>query len=149
MRRAPALLALALALPLSACGSHGKVGIPEGRDKPWTEMDDSERMEHMGAVVMPRMQAVFESHDAERFADFSCATCHGASSADGDFHMPSASLPELDASNLYKKHRKESPEITKFMWKVVEPEMGSLLAQTYGFEGYISCSTCHIVHNEE
>lgn len=148
MRLAPALLVAGLASLSLACGVHGKTGIPEGRDKPWTEMDDGERLEHMSTVVMPRMQAVFEGFDPERFADFSCATCHGSSVADGDFTMPNPALPELDATKLYKKHRKESPEITKLMWKEVEPAMGDALAQTYGFEGYISCSSCHIVENE-
>lgn len=144
MRR---LIFATLLLPALACGPHGKVGVPEGRDKAWTEMDEPERMEHMAAVVMPRMQAVFQGYDPERFADFGCATCHGSGSGSGDFAMPNPGLPELDASNLYKKHRKESPEMVKLMWKQVEPAMGESLAQPYGFGGYISCERCHVVTN--
>ncbi len=138
-----------LAMPLLGCGAHGKTGIPEGRDEPWADMDHEERMEHMGAVVMPRMQAVFEGHDAERFSTFGCATCHGSGASDGSFAMPNPALPELDAANLYKKHRKESPDMVKLMWKHVEPEMGEALAVTYGFGGDISCASCHIVINQK
>jgi len=149
MRRlCPTLLAALLALPALACGPHGETGIPEGRDKAWTKMDHDERLEYMATVVSPRMKTVFQNFDPERFADFNCATCHGEG-ASGDFEMPNPELPELDASKLYKKHRKATPEITKLMWKEVEPTMGELLAQTYGFGGYVSCSSCHIVHNEK
>jgi hypothetical protein len=143
--------ALTLMLPplLGACGAHGKTGIPEGSEKAWADMDHDERMAHMGEVVMPRMQAVFEGHDAERFSTFGCATCHGGGASDGSFEMPNPGLPQLDAANLYKKHRKESPEMVKLMWKHVEPTMGEALAVTYGFGGAISCESCHVVVNQK
>lgn len=148
MRRALwSLPLLSLLIPLAACGPHGKTGIPEGRDQAWSELDESARMEHMAAVVMPRMQAIFQGHDPDRFADFGCATCHGSGASSGDFAMPNKELPRLDASNLYKKHRKESPKLVKLMWKEVEPAMGEALAETYGFDGYVSCELCHIVDN--
>lgn len=107
-------------------------------------------MEHMAAVVMPRMQEIFQGHDPERFADFGCATCHGNGAANGDFAMPNQGLPHLDASNLYKKHRKESGDMVKLMWKEVEPAMGESLAQTYGFgDAYVSCKLCHVVENAD
>jgi hypothetical protein len=142
---APALLCL----PLLACGPHGKMGVPEGREKPWQEMTQDERMEHMAAVVMPRTQAVFQGYDPKRFADFSCTTCHGGGAGNGSYEMPNPALPELDASNLYKQHRKESPEMVKLMWKELEPAMGEALAMTYGFGGAVSCDSCHIVHNQK
>ena len=142
---------LAASLLGVACGGvHGETGIPEGQDKPWAEMDHGERMAHMSTVVLPRMQPVFIGHDAERFADFSCATCHGTGAANGDFEIPNPNLPHLDAAGLYKKHRKESPDITKLMWKEVEPTFAEALAQTYGlgYDAQVKCSTCHIVENE-
>jgi hypothetical protein len=149
MARALCIVPLCL-LVLVACGPHGKTGIPEGQSKPWAEMDESERMEHMSTVVLPRMQAVFQGHDPKRFADFSCATCHGSGAANGDFHMPNESLPVLDAANFYKKPRKEHPEMVKLMWKKVEPAMGEALAVTYGLGGAeIACQSCHIVENLE
>lgn len=139
-----------LSLSLLACGPHGKTGIPEGQSKPWAEMDHDERMQHMGAVVMPRLQAVFEAHDAKRFADFGCVTCHGEGARDGSFEMPNPNLAELDAANLYRKHRQESPDMVKLMWKEVEPAMGEALAETYGMGGaQVSCASCHVVINGE
>jgi hypothetical protein len=143
----PSLVLSLCSLLVLACGPRGKTGVPEHCDKPWAELDDDERMQHMAAVVLPRMQAVFQAHDPERFANFGCATCHGSGSADGDYHMPSASLPVLDASKLYKQHRKDSGDMVKLMWKHVEPAMGEALAVTYGFGGAIDCQTCHIVEN--
>ena len=151
LRFAPAsLVTPLLALSLLACGPHGETGVPEGQSKPWADMDDDERMQHMAAVVMPRMQAVFQGHDPDRFADFGCATCHGSGSSNGTFDMPNPELPKLDAANLYKQHRKASPDITKLMWKEVEPAMGESLALTYGLgEAQLSCKSCHIVENLE
>ncbi|PRP91213.1 hypothetical protein ENSA5_57360 [Enhygromyxa salina] len=144
------VVALALlSLPLLACGPHGETGIPEGQETPWAEMDQSQRMEHMGAVVMPRMQAVFQGHDPDRFADFGCATCHGGGAGNGSFEMPNPALPTLDASKLYKKHRKVSPDMVKLMWKEVEPAMGEALALTYGLgDAEFSCASCHVVENQ-
>lgn len=150
MRQLVLPLALALlSLPLLACGPHGQTGIPEGQTKPWSDLDESERMQHMGAVVMPKMQAIFQGHDPERFADFGCATCHGGGSANGDFTMPNPALPVLDASHLYKKHRKESPDMVKLMWKQVEPAMGEALALTHGMgdDAQFNCASCHVVEN--
>lgn len=134
-----------------ACGPRGETGIPEGREKPWAEMDESERMEHMAKVVMPRMQAIFQGHDPERFADFGCATCHGSGPSSGNFAMPNPALPKLDAANLYKKHRKdpEQKDLLRVMWKEVEPAMGEALALTYGFGGQIECGSCHVVENAD
>ena len=145
LRFAPCLVVL-----LVGCGPHGKTGVPEGQTRAWAEMNESERMEHMASVVLPRMQAVFQGHDPERFADFGCATCHGSGAANGDYAMPNPALPVLDASNLYKKHRQQDPEMVKLMWKQVEPAMGEALAVTYGLGGAeLECASCHVVENQD
>jgi hypothetical protein len=107
-------------------------------------MSTGERIEHMSSVVAPRMQAHFQEFDRARFSDFGCPTCHGASAEDGSFAMPNPDLPHLDPSSFYKKHRKESPEIARFMWKVVEPEMANLLGLPRGEDGF-HCANCHVV----
>ncbi|NVB40491.1 hypothetical protein G6O69_21805 [Pseudenhygromyxa sp. WMMC2535] len=146
--RAPSLLlpCALLFVPLLACGPKGKVSVPEGADKTWAEMNEDERMAHMGAVVLPRMRAVFQAHDPERYASFGCATCHGHS---GSFEMPNPELPELDASNFYKQERQEHGDMVKLMWKEVEPTMGEALGVTYSFGGTIECHSCHVVLNED
>ena len=138
------------ALACLACGPKGKVEVPEGADKLWSEMDHGERMQHMGAVVMPRVRPVFQAHDAERFADFSCATCHGSGADRGDFAMPNPDLPKLYTANFYKKHRKEHPDIVKLMWQKVEPAVGEAIGVTYGLGGaQIECGSCHVEVGEE
>jgi cytochrome c553 len=142
-----AVLASALAL---ACKAKHPV-VPEGASRTWPEMNDKERAQHMGAVVLPRMKASFQQFDAERFADFSCGTCHGAGAEDGSFEMPNPGLPRLDPSGLYKKHRKATPEIADFMWKEVEPEMAELLGlPRYSFvkKSGFGCANCHLVEGE-
>lgn len=147
-RLAP-LSCLLLLLGLTACGPRGQTGVPEGWAKPWAELDEDERMQHMAAVVLPAMQEVFQGHDPERFADFGCATCHGGGAAQGEFAMPNAGLPVLDAAKFYKKHRQNDKEMVRLMWKIVEPAMGEALAVTHGFGGTIECQSCHVVENLE
>ncbi|MCA9686277.1 MAG: hypothetical protein KC457_29180 [Myxococcales bacterium] len=149
MTRLPALL-LPVALPValllltSACGPKGKVQIPEGADKQWSQMDESERMQHMSAVVLPRMRTVFQDHDPKRFADFDCATCHGSGANHGDFTMPNPELPQLHSAHFYKQERKQHGDMVRLMWQQVEPTMGEALGVTYSFGGTIDCAACHV-----
>jgi hypothetical protein len=121
--------------------------VPEGASKTWPEMSTGDRIEHMSSVVSPRMKALFQDFDKARFSDFGCPTCHGEGAEDGGFAMPNPSLPTLDASGLFKQHRKEAPEITRFMWKEVEPEMAALLGLPKGEEG-LHCASCHPMAGE-
>ena len=149
MRRTLFLGMLVCAL-VPACKAKDPV-VPEGASKTWPEMNDKERAEHMGAVVLPRMKALFQEFDGERFADFSCGTCHGPGAEDGSFEMPNPGLPHLDPSGVFKKHRKATPEIADFMWKEVEPEMAKLLGlPRYSFvkKTGFGCGDCHVVEGE-
>src|SRR5690606_3037379 len=68
-------------------------------DEPAVEFDamsPPEKIQYMKTTVAPRMKLVFQEHDAEEFAEFSCATCHGPGAKDGNFSMPTDSLPALD-----------------------------------------------------
>jgi len=123
----------------------GKVGTPDGASKTWAQMDHAERVDHMAKTVEPRLAAKFREWDAERYADFDCATCHGEGANDGTYAMPNPDLPHLEEKGLFKKHRKEQPEAVKFMWKVVEAEVADAMGLTYGPKGDIACWTCHVV----
>jgi hypothetical protein len=136
------LLSLALA---SASCARGKVVVPEGATKTWDEMAEDERMTHMKTVVAPRMKSMFQEFDGERFADFSCETCHGPGAAEETYALPNPELPQLDESKYYKKHREATPEMVDFMWKEVEPTMAELLGVTHGMKGDMNCSSCHVV----
>ena len=118
----------------------GDVEVPKGAQKQWADMNHDERMAHMSTVVLPKMKALFQGFDPERFADFDCQTCHRDS---GSFKMPNPELPTLVEKGFYRKHRKENPEITRFMWKEVEPAMGEALGQTWGPRGFVHCGLCH------
>lgn len=143
------MLTLTLALA-PACKAKEPV-VPEGASKPWPQMTDEEKAEHMGDVVLPRMKALFQEFDRERFAKFSCDTCHGVGAETGSFEMPNPGLPHLNAKSFYKKHRKATPEIADFMWKEVEPTMAQLLGlPRYSFvkKTGFGCASCHIVEGQ-
>ena len=129
---------------LSACKA-GQVRVPEGASQSWDTMDFEQRSAHMYDVVEPRMAEIFQEIDPERFADFECSSCHGQGDSEGHYRMPNPDLPTIDPAHMYKKHRKATPEMTHFMWKVVEPEMANLLGKSHGSKGAINCATCHVL----
>lgn len=102
---------------------------PVAGAKKFDDMNDDERKEHMKKVVVPRMAEVFREHDAKEFAKFGCSTCHGPGAKNGDFHMPSASLPKLSVANGFEKHMKKSPAMTKFMMEKVVPAMAETIGE--------------------
>lgn len=146
----PLRIALLLGLGMStipAC-KMGKVTTPKGADKLWSQMDRDERSAHMYGVVKPRMETLFSELDGERFADFDCGTCHGDNAEEVDWALPNPALPKLNPKAFYKKHRKATPEMADFMWKVVEPEMAELLGVTHGPKGMMECGSCHLLEGE-
>src|SRR5690349_2238439 len=54
----------------------------------WDDMTPEQRGRFMAEVVVPQMRPVFQGHDATRYAEFGCATCHGANAHDVGFRMP-------------------------------------------------------------
>lgn len=125
----------------------GKETTVAGFDQRWDELSVGDKTTYMIEVVEPKMRAAFEEHDAERFADFGCATCHGAGADDGTYAMPNPALPHLREKGFYKEHRKATPEITKFMWNGVDKPMGELLGKTVGHTGEFDCRSCHVIED--
>lgn len=103
----------------------------------WRELDFAERSRFMRDAIMPTMRALFSELDPERYASFSCATCHGQGAADGTFSMPSSDLPVLGGAaagtNDAQKQR-----MTEFMRNIVKPKMAELLG-----DSELRCSKCH------
>ena len=58
-------------------------------------MTHEAKREWMEAEVLPRMTDLFQAQDAERYAGFTCATCHGRNPEARNFEMPSRELPAL------------------------------------------------------
>lgn len=105
------------------------------------DMTAPQKMQHMKKVIAPEMAKVFQAHDAEEYAEFSCATCHGPGAKEGNFEMPSAALPALDQEEM-----DEHPEVTKFMMEAVVPKMAELLGEEpYNPETHqgFGCYDCH------
>ena len=146
------LVVLAMAALLGACG--GGAAEDDGAEPTstggestalaWRDMNDEQRGAYMRETVMPEMRAMFQEHDAERFADFGCATCHGENAREVGFHMPNGVAP-LDPSRLGAIFASEQP-MAQFMTQRVWPRMAELLGEPpfdpatgAGF----SCFNCH------
>lgn len=111
---------------------------------PWAEMSPEQRGAFMRDTVVPEMQAMFQEHDAERFADFGCATCHGETARDVGFRMPNGVAP-LDPSQIPAVFQSDRP-MAQFMTQRVWPRMAELLGEApYDSEtgAGFSCLRCH------
>ena len=64
---------------------------------PWKQMTKQQRGRYMKQVVTPKMQALFQAHDAKHYTKFGCATCHGKDAKAKGFEMPNPDLPKLPA----------------------------------------------------
>lgn len=95
----------------------------------------------MKAVVVPKMRPVFQNHDAKKFSNFGCPTCHGAGATTGDYEMPNTDLPKLDFSDLSKFQQVD----LDWMQSEVKPTMARLLEMpesTRTRKGF-GCLSCH------
>jgi hypothetical protein len=136
-------LAALLAMPLAAvlgCQPHPH-GI-SGPPQPWEEMSHEDKQVYMTTTVLPHMQSTFGGHDPERFASVGCDTCHVTGAARGDYAMPDPGLPNL--AHFQREHMKKHPEMVRFMWEKIEPEMHELLGGKKGY-GKFNCRNCHPV----
>lgn len=138
-------LAVGCAADISAPVAYSEPTAADGGDPPleellapgeWEGMDSTGRARFMREVVMPTMRPLFVESDSERFASFTCASCHGQGAADGTFAMPSSDLPTLggapaDANEAHK-------QMTDFMRNIVKPKMAELLGQPE-----MRCGKCH------
>lgn len=115
----------------------------------WEGMGKEERINLMKTVVMPKMGELFKAHDAKKFKEVTCKTCHGPGAKDGNFKMPNAGLPKLNAKDGFKKHMdKAHADITKFMMTKVVPEMAGILGKPVydpATHAGFGCGGCHVM----
>lgn len=111
-------------------------------DVPFDSLDHEQRIQFMKEVVMPAMEPLFKGHDATKYAEFGCKTCHGAGAEQGKFDMPNEALPKLFGPSM-PKFKKEDVE---WMGKEIKPTMAKLLKQPEYTEqnpkGF-GCLECH------
>ena len=100
-------------------------------------------MAFMKKNIVPAMAPVFQGHDAKRYADFGCATCHGPAYKD-----PHEFLPHLTLKDGNLTAFKEKPEIAKFMAESVTPKMAAAMGLPHydpaTHQGF-GCGGCHTI----
>lgn len=144
---------LALILFVAACGSKAPATSTTAQptatalpDLPFEQLDHEQRAEFMKQKVMPAMEPIFKNHNPDKFAEFTCVTCHGKQAKDGHFDMPSTELPKLN----FKDTSKFKKEDLEWMSTQVKPEMAKLLGlpefdpanpdpKAFG------CQNCHVI----
>lgn len=96
----------------------------------YADMSRAQKLAFMHDTVMPQMKAVFVEFDRHRYANMSCATCHGQDGEKRGYKMPS---PDL----LLETEPTHTGEIDKFMHEKVAPEMARMLGTKP------DCFSCH------
>lgn len=120
-----------------------QVTLPEG--VPFDQLDQDQRVEFMKQKVVPAMKPIFQNHDATKYAEFGCKTCHGEQAMQGHFDMPNSDLPKLNFNDqsAMAKFKKEDLE---WMAKEVKPTMAKLLSEpefTPENPKGFGCTDCH------
>ncbi len=116
--------------------------------RPWAEMDRDARRAHMVQHVLPAATDLFTGWNAERYGDFSCATCHGADASTRDFAMPNPALITLYPTDTLGQQQvlAQHTEACTFMYSRLVPAVSTLLgASEYDpttHEGF-TCFSCH------
>ncbi len=100
-----------------------------GPPRPWDDLSFEERKAYMRDTVVPTMKPIFEAWDEDFFADFGCATCHGADPEGRHFEMPNTDIAAMfpSGSAEQKKIIAEQRDWLVFMFNEVVPNMGDLL----------------------
>jgi len=105
-------------------------------------MSFEDRQVYMSTTVLPHMRDTFAAFDGERYAEFSCQTCHPTGAARGDYAMPDPGIPPLSRWHFRAEQWKKHPETVQFMWEQVKPQMSTLLGGPKGLRGF-NCTSCH------
>jgi hypothetical protein len=124
-----------------------RAGEISGPPKPWDKMKKAEKKEYMKKVVLPKMKEIFQSFDAEDYANMRCETCHGAGVKNESYKMPNPGLPKLPGKpEGWAAFKTKHADKMKFMETKVKPTMAALIGEPVwdmktgkGFK----CTDCH------
>jgi len=110
-------------------------------EQPWSEMSHEDRGSDMVMRFEPAFRVMFQAHDAEEYADFDCASCHGDDMEEREYAMPSAHLPPVPppGTDAYRQMSEQAPEVMRFMEEDVTPTMQTML----GTGATFTCTGCH------
>jgi cytochrome c553 len=132
------------AQPAASASAPAAAGPEAPLPATWSkDMPKEQQVAFMKKNVMPRMSKVFQGHDAAKFGDFSCKTCHGP-----EFKDPHEFLPHLTFKDGKMTEFATKPDEAKFMASSVAPEMAQAMGekpfdpQTH--QGF-GCGGCHTV----
>jgi hypothetical protein len=111
-------------------------------ETPWVQMDEFEREMYMVGKVMPIMHELFARHDAARYAQMECESCHGRDMREIQFAMPSKHLYRLprEGTPAWANMERDFGPMVSFMTETVTPVMGTLLG-----ESSYTCGHCHVI----
>jgi hypothetical protein len=141
-------------LVLAACGSKAPTpNAPGGGgdanvvlpDVPFDKLEHDQRIAFMKQKVVPTMKPIFQNHDAKKFAEFGCKTCHGEQAKEGHFDMPNPKLSKLNFADM-SKFKKEDID---WMHNEVWPTMGKLVQQELYSKDNPKGFGCFECHTEE
>jgi hypothetical protein len=120
------------------------IGIA-GPAAPWSEMSHEDKEFDMIGRFLPIMGEYFREHDAERFENFQCESCHGTDMRERNFEMPSTQLPTvpLPGTPQYASLQRGNAEMMRFMEEDVTPTMQTML----GMGATFTCNGCHRLPN--
>lgn len=114
--------------------------------EPWADMTREEREYYMVAAVLPIAAEDFRTYDASRYANITCATCHGDDGQERGYEMPSNYLPRLPAPGSPEWTAMTERPAYRFMAEVVTPTVATQL----GMPAYdpatgtgFGCFSCH------
>jgi len=134
--------------PETSASATGTGEAPPPAAPAWKDMTTDQKKDVMKNVVVPKMTALFQEHDAKKFKDVGCGTCHGPGAKEGKFDMPNAKLPKLDPKDGFAKHKKKDAKMVAFMMEKVVPGMvEALKVQPFNpetKEGF-GCGNCHVM----
>ncbi|CAN5921694.1 hypothetical protein BH11MYX3_BH11MYX3_17440 [soil metagenome] len=123
-------------------GGSGEVAAKPLPDVAFESLDHDQRIQFMKEFVVPTMAPLFKNHDAAKYAEFGCITCHGAGAKEGKFDMPNDKLPKLFGPSMSKFEKQD----VEWMGKEIKPTMAKLLREPeYSDENPkgFGCLECH------
>jgi hypothetical protein len=110
----------------------------------WSDsMSKDQQAAYMKAKVVPAMGPVFQEHDAKKYGEFSCKTCHGPA-----YKVPKDYLPHLTFKDGKLTAFTDKPEMAKWMMDKVNPAMVTALgAKPYDVKANtgFGCGGCHTI----